>query len=457
MELKSGHYVAIFGGSVAGSEAASELSKRGIRTAVFEQHALPYGKLESGLPIWHMNLRDRQEGIIDEKLQNELIEFIPLTKLGKDVEFNEFVKKWGFSAVLLATGAWRDRPISVKGFEDFIGKGFHYQNPFVNWFNHKHEPNYQGLQFDVPDETIIVGGGLASLDVAKIAMLEIVQKALAKRGNEIDVLTLERKGIDSILSELNLSLTDLGVKSCTLVSRQGIREMPLNPIPDNADAEQLDKLYESRGKILQRVMDKYLFKLQENRVAVKPISENGRMVGAVFQETKTVDGKIIHVDNSLENVKSSLIISAIGSIPEHIPGIPLKGEIYDVEDTETGKIRGYDNVFALGNAVTGRGNIRQSQAHGRQVSENIVDQYLVWQEEDYEEIFDSALERVDSRVVSIGERLKEVPPLSVEKMKAIHQRVKHLQDKVGYNGTYTKWIEEHLPPRLEKMIGYTKS
>ncbi|MEJ2542438.1 MAG: FAD-dependent oxidoreductase [Calditrichaceae bacterium] len=457
MELSSGHYVAIFGGSVAGSEAASELAKRGIRSAVFEQYALPYGKLESGLPIWHMNLRDRQEGIINEKLQNDLIEFIPMTKLGKDIDFVKFVKTQGFSAVLLATGAWRDRPIPAKGFDEFIGKGFHYQNPFVNWFNHRHEPDYNGIRFDVPDGTIIIGGGLASLDVAKIAMLEIVRKALAKKGTDIDILTLERKGIDSILNALNLTLNDLGVEGCTLYTRQSIREMPLNPIPENAEGEQLEKLYASRGKILKRVMDKYLFKLQENRVAVEPINENDRMVGAVFQETRTDGEKITNVENSFKSIKTQLIISAIGSIPDQIPGIPLKGEIYDVEDTETGKIRGYDNVFALGNAVTGRGNIRQSQAHGRQVSENIVDQYLAWQEEDYEEIFDSASDRVDSRVVSIGERLKEVTPLSVNKMKAIHRQVKEMQNKVGYEGNYTKWIADHLPPRLEKIIGYKKS
>lgn len=457
MEIKSGHYVAIFGGSVAGSEAASELAKRGIRTAVFEQHALPYGKLESGLPIWHMNLRDRQEGIINEKLQNELIEFIPLTKLGIDLDFREFVKSQGFSAVLLATGAWRDRPIPVNDFDQFIGKGFHYQNPFVNWFNHRHEPGYNGLQFDVPDDTIIIGGGLASLDVAKIAMLEIVRKALALKGTEIDILTLERKGIDSILNELNFTLDDLGVKGCTLYTRQGIREMPLNPIPDDAEGEQLEKLYESRGKILQRVMDKYLFKIQENRVVIEPISDKDRMIGAVFQKTRTEGGKIINIENSLESINSQLIISAIGSIPEQIPGIPLKGEIYDVEDTETGKIRGYNNVFALGNAVTGRGNIRQSQAHGRQVSENIVDQYLAWQEDDYEEIFDSASKRVDSRLVSIGEHLQAVPPLSVDEMNIIHKNVKEAQNKINYDGNYAKWIDEHLPPRLENLIGYTKS
>ena len=456
MKFKPGHYVAVFGGSVAGSEAASELAKRGIHSAVFEQHALPYGKLESGLPIWHMNLRQRQEGIIDEKLQDELIEFIPLTRLGRDISFESLVNEWGFSAILLATGAWRDRPLPVRQFETFLGKGFHYQNPFVNWFNHRHEPDYEGIEFDVPDNTIIIGGGLASLDVAKIAMLEIVRKALSNRGIEKDILTLERKGIDVILEQLNLSFKDLGIKGCTLYTRQGVKEMPLNPIPDNADEAILQKLYNSRGKILQKVMDKYLFNLKENRVAVDPISENGRLTGAVFQETKTVDGEIINIENSFESVNTDLLISAIGSIPEQINGIPLKGEIYDVEDTETGKLKGFNNVFALGNAVTGRGNIRQSQAHGRYVSENIVDQYLAWREQDYEEIFDAASDRVDSRVVSIGEHLQAVAPLPAENMAQIHVRIKELQKNAGYDGNYKKWIENHLPVRLENLIGYSK-
>ena len=66
-KMRPTHYVAVFGGAVAGSEAAFQLSQKGIRVAVFEQNALPYGKIEAGLPKWHHKLRDRQEKIIDEK------------------------------------------------------------------------------------------------------------------------------------------------------------------------------------------------------------------------------------------------------------------------------------------------------------------------------------------------------------------------------------------------------
>ena len=86
---ESEHIVAIFGGAVAGSEAASKLTERGIRCVVFEQNPLPYGKLESGLPKWHVKLRNKEEAKIDEKLKHHLIEFVPSVTLGTEIDFND--------------------------------------------------------------------------------------------------------------------------------------------------------------------------------------------------------------------------------------------------------------------------------------------------------------------------------------------------------------------------------
>ncbi|TDI96521.1 MAG: oxidoreductase, partial [Caldithrix sp.] len=43
MEVLPNHFVAIIGGAIAGSEAASRLADRGIYTVVFEQNLRPYG------------------------------------------------------------------------------------------------------------------------------------------------------------------------------------------------------------------------------------------------------------------------------------------------------------------------------------------------------------------------------------------------------------------------------
>ncbi len=60
MKPSGHHYVVVFGGAVAGSEAASQLAERGIRVIVFDQNALPYGKIEDGLPLWHVKLHDKR-------------------------------------------------------------------------------------------------------------------------------------------------------------------------------------------------------------------------------------------------------------------------------------------------------------------------------------------------------------------------------------------------------------
>ena len=64
MQHTGHHFVAIFGGAVAGSEAAYQMAKRGIRVVVFDQNTLPYGKIEDGLPKWHEKLRDKEEAKI---------------------------------------------------------------------------------------------------------------------------------------------------------------------------------------------------------------------------------------------------------------------------------------------------------------------------------------------------------------------------------------------------------
>ncbi|MFQ5754288.1 MAG: hypothetical protein ACE5HI_20060, partial [bacterium] len=98
MEVNPGQFVAIIGGAVAGSEAASRLSDRGIYSVVFEQNTRPYGKIEDGLPKWHVKLRLQETKKIDEKLSKSNIFFVPKTKLGRDIQLHDLVNNWGFSA-----------------------------------------------------------------------------------------------------------------------------------------------------------------------------------------------------------------------------------------------------------------------------------------------------------------------------------------------------------------------
>ena len=60
-------YVADYGGTTAGAEAADIFAKRGFPPVVFEQNARPYGKVEDGLPRCHAGLRAKEYAAIDSR------------------------------------------------------------------------------------------------------------------------------------------------------------------------------------------------------------------------------------------------------------------------------------------------------------------------------------------------------------------------------------------------------
>lgn len=450
MEHSGHHFIAIFGGAVAGSEAAYQLAKRGFRVVVFDQNLLPYGKIEDGLPKWHDKLRDKEEAKINNRLSLPNIRFVPGVRLGRDLDFKDVVENWGFTAVLVATGAWKDRSLPIEGIDSYVNQGLYYQNPFVYWFNHYHEPNYQGPQHEVADGALVVGGGLASLDVAKILMIETVQKALRAKGHSVDMFTLDR-GINKVLDDLGLTLADLNLKGCTLFYRRRDVDMPLSPMPADTPEQQLKNQAVTK-KILDNFLNKYLFKFEPHQMPIDKIVENGHLTGLVFQKTKLEDGKVIPVPNDTREYKSPLVISSIGSLPEVIDGIPIDGQVFKIANYKTCQIEGYSHVFALGNAVTGRGNINESMKHGREISMEVFDSQLDWLEEDFKSLLRNTESMVNEEINQIIGRIRKTKPMPDDVIQNILDRTLKLQEKAGYDGDFLQWAVDKTPPRLEDLI-----
>ncbi len=442
------HFIAIFGGAVAGAEAALLLSQLGFKIVVFDQGLLPYGKIEDGLPKWHAKLRDKEERNIDQKLNHPNIMFVPGVKLGRDIHFRE-VLNWGFSAVILATGAWKDRPLPIEGIDVYNDKNLIYQNNLLKWFNHKHEPDYDGPQYEMKDGTIVIGGGLASLDVVKIVMIETVQKALKDRGIEVDMFKLDH-GISKVLESHGLTLRDLNLKSCTLYYRRRAQDMPLTPMPTDTP-EKLQKAQTVRQKILENFLKKYLFSFEACSAPYDKIVENGALTGIRFQRTKIADGKLAYLDEYFD-AHAPLIISSIGSIPEKIEGISRDGAVFKIKDPKSCRIDGFNNVFAIGNAVTGKGNINESIKHSREVSGEIIENILDRQQEDYENWHRSTATKVQKDISEIVHAVEHAQSLSDDIKDSIIAKVKKFQKKSGYTGDYEAWIKDHLPVRLEDLL-----
>jgi len=444
------HYVAVIGGAVAGSATAFQFASRGIKIVIIDQQALPYGKIEDGLPKWHSKLRDKEEGKIDDRLAHPNITYVPNIRLGKDITFAELCS-WGFSAIVLATGAFNDRPLPVDGVDEFVNNGFYYQNPFFIWYNHFHEPGFDGLGHDIVDDAIIVGGGLASLDVVKALMIESVKEKLKEKGHDVDMFTLDRS-IVKVLDELGYTLDDLGLKGCRLFYRRRMIDMPVTPMATDTP-EQLEKAQGIRKKLLNNFTTKYLFRFYECHVPVDKIVKDGKLAGLVFQKTEVIDGKAVAIEGTEHDVEGPLVVSSIGSIPELLEGIPSQWQMFKISDTNTCQIEGYDNVFAVGNAVTGQGNIKESFKHGNELSARIMDDSLGWTEEHFAKYLEITASGVADQADGIADKFSDSNLLPVEKVGELDTKIEELQQRSGYTGDYATWRNDNIPIRLEDMLG----
>jgi len=444
------HFVAVIGGAVSGSVCTEILADKGIKVAVIEQNSRPYGKIEDGLPRWHVEQRRQEYARIDARMKKPGVYFVPNTKIGRDVDFNDLCTKWGFSAVILANGAWRDRDLGVPGADDYVEKGLYYQNPFIYWYNHKNEKTYDGPKLEAPDETIVVGGGLASIDVVKVLQLENYERALSARGFKVDMHELEKRGVPAVCKDLGVDPKELGVKGCLLIYRRRVQDMPLQQPPDNATAEQIAKTEQVRQKVLRLAQDKFLFRVQDCTLTQGILVENGRMVGLKVVRTKVEGRKADPIPGTEQDLRAPLVISSIGSVPEKIPGVMMKGEYYTFADENTlPRYTGCDDaVFGVGNVVTGQGNIRVSLVHSQKVTNELIARYILG-DGDLSAVYAAKEALAGAEAGAVEIKVKALPALSTQQTVALEQRITAQQRKVGYTSDYDSWIAKVTPPDLE--------
>jgi ferredoxin/flavodoxin---NADP+ reductase len=450
-DVANRYVIAVIGAATAGSEIARILALRGVRVIVIEQNARPYGKIEDGLPRWHVKQRKDEYEEINKRLDNPLIDYLPMTRMGRDISFDELRTGWGLSAIILTHGAWRDRPFPVEQADEFVDRGLVYQNPLIYWFNHYPEKGYSGPQYVPSPGAIVVGGGLASFDVVKVLQIETTLAALRARGIGEDMLRLEREGIEPVLKSYQLNWGQLGIAPCKLFYRRRVLDMPLSDIPPDAPPKRAEAMRQARLKILDKARRKYLFGFEERRVPTALIVSDARLEGVQMSRTEVDDGRVRIISGTEEPVRSSLTISSIGSIPEPIPGIPQNGEVYKYVDETIGLLmEGQTAVYAAGNVLTGKGNIKDSLESGTAVGTHIAEAYLgVADDGDQVALADGARQIAHREGERIAINLTARPMLEPAQVSEIMRRVRARQTAVGYEGNYRQWITKVTPPDLQ--------
>ena len=448
-KASSRHVMAVIGGATAGSEIARILAGYGALVIVIEQNSRPYGKIEDGLPRWHVKQRHDEYEEINKRLDHPNIEYMPMTGMGRDLDFEELRTRWGVSGIVLTNGAWKDRPLPIDGADQFIDHGLVYQNPLIYWWNHYPEKSYNGPRYELPPGALICGGGLASIDVVKVVQIEYALAGLKARGIEGDMLELEREGLVTVLGKHGLKYADLGIAPCRLYYRRRVIDMPLSDIPAGTPEKRADALRQARVKIVDKAQRKFLFEFHELRSPGKVLAENGTMVGINFNRTEVTGSQVKTVEEGVEDARAKLTISSIGSIPQPIPGIPQKGETYIYADQKIGLLmEGSTAVFAAGNVLTGKGNIKDSLESGTEVGMRVAEAYLGLSGEQLN-LAEGPRKEAAASAEKIAGAMSVRPKLAPEAVAGIIRRVRERQRAVGYEGNFRAWLAKVTPADLQ--------
>jgi hypothetical protein len=227
--------------------------------------------------------------------------------------------------------------------------------------------------------------------------------------------------------------------------------MPLVEIPEGATPEREQKVRNSREKLLGKAMDKYLFRFEPLCMPDGLLTEGDRLAGWRFRRTRIEKGWPVPTDETFER-RGAVTISSIGSVPEPIAGIEMKGELFKFSDWELGRLDGFPTVFSAGNVATGKGNIIASRKHARAVSETIIEAFLGLGEEGHageEDLSESMGAGMREAAEKIASEIATQPAIEASVLEALRARVQERQRAVGYDCSFEAWLERVTPPDFE--------
>jgi len=152
--------VAIIGAGPAGLTAASDLSKMGYITTIFEAEKHNGGMLYYGVPQYRLP-KEYLEMEIDRLIKEDNIEIKNNQRFGKDFDLN-YLRKQGFSAIFIAIGTQKSRSLNLEGCQHkCVLQGVDYLKNLNSGKISK--DHFKGKK------VLVLGGGNVAMDSARTA------------------------------------------------------------------------------------------------------------------------------------------------------------------------------------------------------------------------------------------------------------------------------------------------
>lgn len=200
--------IAIVGSGPAGYYTAEAALKRwgaDVEVDILDALPVPYGLIRSGVAPDHQSIKAVHRRYEATALADN-VRFIGNVTVGRDVTIGELHGL--YDAVVLATGAPRDRGLGLPG-EDLAN--VFGSAAFVGWYNG--HPEFAALDPDLSGETaVVIGNGNVALDVARI---------LAKTSAEF-------AGSD-IVGHAHDALAIARLRTITVLGRRGPHQIAMTP------------------------------------------------------------------------------------------------------------------------------------------------------------------------------------------------------------------------------------
>jgi ferredoxin--NADP+ reductase len=201
-------HVAVIGSGPAGyytAEACQKAFGDAVRVDIVDRMPVPYGLIRTGVAPDHQSIKGVSRRYEATALSDN-VRFVGNVTVGDDVTIPELLDL--YDAVVLATGAPRDRALGIPGADlpGVIGSA-----AFVGWYNGHPEHAALAPALHGPG-AVVIGAGNVALDVARI---------LAKTPDEF-------AGSDIVGHALD-TLRDHGTDTITIVARRGPHQIAMTP------------------------------------------------------------------------------------------------------------------------------------------------------------------------------------------------------------------------------------
>ncbi|MEE3154471.1 MAG: FAD-dependent oxidoreductase [Pseudomonadota bacterium] len=371
-------HIAIVGSGPAGyytAEAAVKQWGEDARVDIFDKLPVPFGLIRTGVAPDHQSIKAVARRY-EKTAIGDTVRFAGNVEIGRDIAIEELTEL--YDAVILATGAPRDRDLPIPGADSANVFG---SAAFVGWYNG--HPEYAALAPDLSGRhAVIIGMGNVALDVARI---------LSKTEAEFE-------GSDIVAHALEL-LRDSNFETITILGRRGPHQIMMTPkelgellrleraVPrvENADLpppESDDMLDPGQRKSVTLLREFAALSPSDRAGKALSISfdffasptlieqEGGQLSGLVVERTELKDGRAVGSGETYR-IPADLLISCIGYRTSPITGVPFDKRAGRFPNEE-GRIA--PALYCVGWAKRGpSGTIGTNRPDGYAVIEKVAD------------------------------------------------------------------------------------